>query len=191
MKAHSFKALLIGLAWGVAASAALALEVAGVKLDDSVKVEGVDLVLNGAGVRSKYFVKVYVGALYTPQKITQARSVIQVNAARRMNLHMLRGMDAQSLTDALEEGLRGNLSAEESSASKPALDELIGIMKRLDKLSTGDSVVIDMNAQSVSVSLNGRSVGKVQRTSLANALLRIWLGDNPVDSSLKSALLGG
>ncbi|MGV0976826.1 MAG: chalcone isomerase family protein, partial [Azonexus sp.] len=41
-----------------------AAEVAGIKVDDQIKVGANELVLNGAGVRTKVFIKVYVGALY-------------------------------------------------------------------------------------------------------------------------------
>jgi len=38
--------------------------------------------------------------------------------------------------------------------------------------------------------LNGEVQGKVGSVPFARALLKVWLGDNPVDASLKKALLG-
>ena len=51
------------LAFCIASAPALAAEVAGVKLDDKMSVGGQELVLNGAGIRTKAFFKVYVGSL--------------------------------------------------------------------------------------------------------------------------------
>ena len=48
----------------------------------SIKVGGSELVLNGAGLRSKLFIKVYVGALYVGQKAaTLGRHLRQPAAA--------------------------------------------------------------------------------------------------------------
>ena len=59
-------------AWLLLCGAAQAAEVEGVKLADKVQVGGAELVLNGAGVRTRVFFKVYVGALYLRAKSTAA-----------------------------------------------------------------------------------------------------------------------
>lgn len=38
--------------------------------------------------------------------------------------------------------------------------------------------------------LNGEVRGKIPGSGLARALLKVWLGDRPVDAFLKQALLG-
>ena len=78
-------AVVIGI---VFASAAPAVEVAGVKLDDKVKIapNAPELVLNGAGVRTRVIVKVYVGALYLPEKKTTATEVLALPGAKRITL---------------------------------------------------------------------------------------------------------
>lgn len=178
------------LCWSVFTQAQAA-EVAGVKLEDSVLVEGTPLALNGAGVRSRMFIKVYVAALYLPQKSNQASAVTQVTGPRRMVLRMMRGLDAQTLTDALEEGVRNNSTATELAQAKSALDELVAQMRKIGKLNEADLVVINLTSQLTRVSVNGRAAAQVTGASLPGALLRIWLGENPVEGSLKSALLGG
>ncbi|MBP7668921.1 MAG: chalcone isomerase family protein, partial [Burkholderiaceae bacterium] len=56
--------LMTGLALLALAGPVMAAEVAGVKLQEKVSVGGKDLVLNGAGVRTRMVFKVYVAALY-------------------------------------------------------------------------------------------------------------------------------
>lgn len=178
--------VLLGALWPVHAA-----NVAGVKLEDTTVVEGTPLVLNGAGVRTRMFVKVYVAALYTPQKSKQASSVVQVTAPRRVVLWMMRGVDAETLSEAMEEGVRNNSSATELAGVKPGLDDLTSQMRKLGKLNEADLVVLDLVSNGVRVSVNGKPVAHVTSASLASAVLRIWLGEQPVDGSLKTALLAG
>lgn len=168
-----------------------AAEVAGVKVDDRIRVGGSDLVLNGAGLRSKLFVKVYVGALYVGQKANTPAAIIDQNGPRRMVMRLLRDMDADTLHGALDEGLRNNLTPAELADMKPQADQLAGIMKGIGKVREGDSIAIDFGAEGIVIALNGDSKGKVAGGAFARALLKVWLGDKPADASLKKALLGG
>lgn len=168
-----------------------AAEVAGVKVDDRIRVGSSDLVLNGAGLRSKLFVKVYVGALYVGQKANTPAAIIDQNGPRRMVMRLLRDMDADTLHGALDEGLRNNLTAAELADMKPQADQLAGIMKGIGKVREGDSIAIDFGAEGIVIALNGDSKGKVAGGAFARALLKVWLGDKPADASLKKALLGG
>lgn len=168
-----------------------AAEVAGVKIDDQIKVAGTDLVLNGAGLRSKVFIKVYVGALYAQQKATAPAAFIDSTAPRRMTLRLLRDIDADTLYGALHDGLKGNHSEAELAALKPQIDQFAEIMKKGGNAKNGDTIAIDFAADGVAVAFNGEARGKVASAPFAKALMKVWLGDNPVDGSLKKALLGG
>ena len=167
-----------------------AAEVAGVRVADSIKVGNSELVLNGAGLRSKLFIKVYVGALYVGQKAATPAAIYDSATPRRMVLRLLRDLDADSLHSALDEGLRNNHSPAELSDMQAQADQLAGIMKAIGKVREGDTVSIDFSAEGVVVSQNGEVRGKVAGANFAKALLKVWLGENPVDGSLKKALLG-
>ena len=167
-----------------------AAEVAGVKVADSVRVGGSELILNGAGLRSKLFIKVYVGALYVGQKAATPGAVYDSPAPRRMALRLLRDLDADSLQSALDDGLKNNHSPAELADMKPQADQLAAIMKAIGKAREGDTIAIDFSAEGVAVSLNGEARGKVAGAGFAKALLKVWLGDKPADAALKKALLG-
>lgn len=167
-----------------------AAEVAGVKVDDKIRVGTSDLVLNGAGLRSKLFIKVYVGALYVGQKATTPAAIYESNQPRRMVMRMMRDLDADSLNTALDEGLKSNHSPAELAELKAQADQLGTIMKGIGKAREGDTIAIDFSAEGVAVSLNGETRGKVAGAGFAKALLKVWLGDKPADASLKKALLG-
>jgi Chalcone isomerase-like len=167
-----------------------AAEVAGVKVEDRISVAGSDLVLNGAGLRTKVFVKVYVGALYATQKSNNAAALLDSTAPRRMTMRLMRDIDSEALYGALADGLKANNSETDLAALKAQVDQFAAIMKKIGNAKTGDIVAIDFNASGVAVSFNGEARGQVAGAPFAKALLRVWLGDNPVDASLKKALLG-
>ena len=167
-----------------------AAEVAGIKVDDNVRLGSNELVLNGAGLRSKLFIKVYIGALYVSQKATTAAAIIDSPQPRRMAMRMMRDVDAEALHEALDEGLKNNHTPAELAVIKAAADKLAGIMKAIGKAREGDSIVLDFSGDEVAVSLNGQARGKVVAAGFPKALLKVWLGEQPVDASLKKALLG-
>ena len=167
-----------------------AAEVAGVKIEERIKVGSSELVLNGAGLRTKVFIKVYVGALYVTQKASTATALLDASSPRRMSLRLLRDLDADSLYGALRDGLKDNNSEAELLALKAPVDQFAELMKKIGNARSGDTVAIDFTTEGVGVSLNGEAYGKVSSAPFARALLKVWLGDNPVDASLKKALLG-
>lgn len=167
-----------------------AAEVAGVRIEEKLKVGGSELVLNGAGLRSKVFIKLYVGALYVSQKSAAPGSLIDATSPRRMSLRLLRDIGADTLYGALDDGLSNNNTPAELAEIKVPSEQFGALMKGIGKVKEGDTVAIDFTAEGVAVSLNGEVRGKVAGPAFARALLKVWLGDKPADGSLKKALLG-
>ena len=172
---------------------ALAAEVAGVQVEDRIKLEASELVLNGAGLRTRAFFKVYVAGLYLAEKRTTADAVLALPGAKRVSMRLLRGLSAKQLTEALDEGFRDNTPATEQEPLKERLAELTAIMNALQSAKEGDVIALDwLPGSGTRVVLNGEPRGRaIAGEDFYRALLRIWLGDNPVSGSLKKALLGG
>ena len=155
----------------IAAPGIEAAEVAGIKVEESIKVGGSDLVLNGAGLRAKLFVKVYVGALYVSQKASAAPALLDAATPRRMTMRLLRDIDADTLYGALKDGLNNNNSEAELTALKPQVDQFAAIMKQIGNAKNGDTVTIDFAADGVAVGFNGETRGKVAGPAFGKALL--------------------
>jgi chalcone isomerase-like protein len=185
------KILLLALVLVVAE--ALAVEVAGVKVDERIKLGAGELVLNGAGLRTKAFFKVYVAGLYLAEKRTSAADVLALPGAKRISMRLTRDLSARQLADALDEGIRDNTPVGEQAALKGRLAELLAIMNALGSAKEGDVIALDWLPDSgTRVVLNGEAKGKaIAGEDFYRALLGIWLGDNPVSGGLKKALLGG
>src|SRR4051795_10622092 len=100
--------LLALLTAALGANALPAAELAGVKLDDSINVQGTTLALNGAGLRTKFGAKVYVIALYLAARSRDADTVINGTGPRRIKLVMKRNVAADTMWAALREGIEAN-----------------------------------------------------------------------------------
>lgn len=186
---YSFKVMALTLAL-LAATGAGAREVAGVRLDDRIRVGESDLVLNGAGVRTKFVFKVYVGALYLPQATHEAGVVLNGSGARRMLLRMLRDVDGDTLLEALRDSLKENTNDAERASLIAPMEKMAALFRAVGKVHEADVLTMDFAADGVSLAMNGKPLGKVEDGSFAHMLLRVWLGEHPVDASLKKALLG-
>jgi hypothetical protein len=169
-----------------------AAEVSGVKLDDKATVGGTPLVLNGAGLRTKLMLKIYVVGLYLPAKTTSADAVIASKQPRLARLVMKRGLGAGTVWDAFEEGIDANSSPAELAAIKSELAQIEKLFNDLGEVKEGDVIDIELGADgSTSVKYNGQAKGSIPSANLQSALLKIWLGKNPVQTDLKAALLKG
>jgi hypothetical protein len=169
---------------------AFALEVAGVKLGDKVAVGGQDLVLNGAGIRTRVVFKVYVASLYLPAKAPDLSGVL-AKAPRRIQMNLLRTLAADQLVDALNDGLKENNTEAELAAVKPQTDQLMAIMKAFGEVKEGNVVTLDFVDGATVVGFNGAPRGTIPGDAFNRALTKIWLGDKPVQADLRKAMLGG
>lgn len=86
------------------------VEVVGIKVDDMVCVGGKELLLNGVGLCSKLFIKVYVGVFYVNEKVLVLVGVFDSMVLCWMVLWMLCDFGVDVLYEVLEEGLVNNYS---------------------------------------------------------------------------------
>lgn len=189
--ARPLAAMVLTLA--AASSWAQPLEVEGVKLDATALVDNTALQLNGAGLRVKVFFKVYVAGLYVPQKASNAAQLLAQKGPRRIALTLLRNVDAESFANALNDGLRDNHTDAQLAALKPQIDTFIANLKAAGEAKKGDVVHLDFVPNSgTRVTVNGQVRGSaIAGEDFYTAVLRIWLGDKPVDGGLKKGLVGG
>src|SRR3954470_5008847 len=176
----------------LAALAANAAEIAGVKLDDKTQVESRDLVLNGAGLRKRFrVVNVYVIGLYLAVKKSDAAAVLALGGPKRAEIHMLRDVGADAFTEALVDGLRANHAEADFKALEPRVKELSDIMAQIGEAKNGMTIALDWTGAATALVVNGKPAGKpIAGEDFYRALLRIWMGDKPVQDDLKKALLG-
>ena len=182
--------ILLG-AW-LSLGAAFAAEVEGVKLDDKIQLGGSELTLNGAGVRTRVFFKVYVGALYLQKKANATEAVLADAGPKRIAMHVLRDLTAEQLFSALKDGLSNNHSPGQLAKLEPQVKQLEDIFNAVKAVKSGDVILLDyLPGAGTRVTVNRDDRGTIPGEEFNRALLRIWLGEKPADSGLKKAMLGG
>lgn len=181
------------LALAVSAAPARAdIEVAGVNFDDQARLGNSQLVLNGAGLRTRVFFKVYALGLYLPEKKTAAEAVINAPGPKRIHIVTLRDLSAEQLSDALVSAFERNHSEVELAPLKARLDEFRATMLGLGDAAANSTVLLDFLPESgTRLQFNGAPRGKdIPGEDFYRGLLKIWLGQEPAQEDLKEALLG-
>lgn len=183
--------VVAGLMSGLGFSAHAA-EVGGIKFDDTVRVANQELKLNGAGLRTWAVFKVYAAGLYLPEKKKTASDILAMQGARRIHLVLLRSVNSEELGQAFMDGINANSDKAEKTKFLSQAVKMGEIFAALPKLNKGDTISLDWIPGSGShVIVNGQRVGEILPDALFyNATLKIWLGEKPVESSLKQSLLG-
>ena len=175
------------LSWHVQAA-----EVGGVKLQDSVHLGSRDLVLNGAGVRSKFIFDLYVAALYLADKKHSAAPVLADAGEKRVALHLLRDIGSATLSESFDKAIKNNHSPAELLALAEPLKQFKAVFATLNEVKKGEVITLDyLPGSGTEVSVNGVAKGQVAGAAFNTALLKVWLGEKPAQADLKRKLLGG
>lgn len=162
--------------------------VSGVKLDNKVTVEGQSLSLNGAGVREKWWIDLYVGSLYLPKKSTNANDIVNSKDVAMIKLDIVSGLiNSEKMINAVNEGFERATGGKTASLST-RIEEFKNCFK--EKFNKGDSFSIINTSNGVIVYKNGTKKGEMEGHDFKVALFGIWLSNNPADEDLKSQMLG-
>ena len=183
---------LASFAFCMGTATAAQVDVAGVKLEDSIDLSGAKLQLNGAGVRYKAIFKVYVAALYVGKKVATPEEFFAATGPKRMSITMLRDIDSNELGKAFTKGFEENAPKGEMAKLIPGLIRMGQVFSDQKKLSAGDTFTNDwIPGSGTVITVKGKVQGEpFKEPEFFNALMRIWLGPQPADFKLKDSLLG-
>lgn len=184
--------MLITLMSSLGASAAGAAEVGGIMLEDKIRLDNQDLLLNGAGVRSKAIFQVFVAALYLSEKKSQVADVLALTTAKRMQIVMLRDISAEKFGQNFMEGMKHNVSKEQKSKLIDQMIRLGEMFSKVPEFRKGDKLTVDWLPDTGTViMINGKkTMDALPDPMFYNALLKLWLGENTAQEGLKRQLLG-
>lgn len=166
-----------------------AREIAGVVIPDTVTVADNPLQLNGAGIRKKFFMDIYIGALYLPARTPDVSAILSDAGPASVVMHILHdSVSKEKITSAWSDGMHANLSGEEMQSQQATLDSFNTLFRTVQK---GDMIRIDyIPAKGTEVRINNEWRGVAGDNTFFRALLKVWLGSEPVSSSLKNDMLG-
>ncbi len=172
-----------------------ATEVAGVKFDDTAKVGAGETALNGAGIRKVLFIQGYAMALYLPAKATNAADALGGKGAKRVHIVLLRDSTGDTFADALPSGIRKNHNEQETAALNARIEALKATLLGIASVPKGAVVhfdwLPDVGGGVTRFTINGDKKGEdIPGEDFYRAVLKIWLGDKPIQDELKEKLLG-
>ena len=166
-----------------------ALEIGGVQLPDSVHVAGQKLSLNGAGLRTKMFFKIYAGGLYLTTPMQDAQAIISADEPMLVRMHFIYdGVNAEKLQNGWKEGFALTVPDADGNLQQ-AIDAFIGLFNEQAKKND----VYDISwipGKGMQIRFNGKVQGEISGLDLKKGLFAIWLGKDPVDDDLKEGMLG-
>jgi hypothetical protein len=166
-----------------------AKEVNDIEIADSIQIAEQSLALNGAGIRSKFFLNLYVGALYLNEKSTDAEALIAADEAMTIRLYITSSLiDGEKMSEATLDGFVKSTGGKLGPIQKE-VEQLIGAFRD----AVEDNDVFDLQyvpSQGVSVIRNGEVKVVVPGLAFKKALFGIWLSDDPVQDDLKEDMLG-
>jgi hypothetical protein len=179
----------------LAALPALALDIGHTRLPERVRLapEGTELVLNGAGLRSRFRFDIYVIGMYLPERQRTDQAVLAHRGAKRIRIVMLRDVSAKQMTEALVGVMQKNNPPAELAAAHDGIEEFRAMLLALARVPTGTVFDIDYSPKNgTRLAVDGiPKGGLIYGEAFYRAVLRIWIGDKPEQPGLKDALLGG
>jgi hypothetical protein len=148
----------------------------------------VELVLNGAGSRTKYLMQMYVAGLYLAQPSGDAAAIIAADAPMAIRIEITSGFVSQEkLVESLNEGFANATDGK----TEPLSDQIDQFRRTFAApIAKGDVFnLIYLPPHGVVVLKNGKRQGAVAGLEFKQALFAIWLGEAPAEEKLKLAML--
>jgi hypothetical protein len=164
--------------------------VADVNVPEMITVgNGVHLQLNGAGIRYKFFFKIYIAELYVEHPTTDAHKVIADEGRKRVVMHFLyHKVTKEDLNDAWNEDFKANLNQLQFAALKERIKQFNSMF---ETVKSGDDILLDyIPGTGTEVTIQGQAKGIVPGKDFNDALLSVWLGKKPISEDLRKELLG-
>ena len=165
-------------------------EIAGVQVEETlVHPDGTQLFLNGAGIRSKFIVKVYIAQLYLAKKQSDTEGLLGNDSHRRVVMHFLYDeVKKDALVKAWNDGFRANGSGEQLDLLGETIETFNTFFETVHK---GDQIVLDyIPGKGTIVFIEKEKKGTIEGKDFNDLLLSIWVGEKPVGKGLRDALLG-
>ncbi len=169
-----------------------AKELAGVEIEEVVNLslDGKQLHLRGAAVKSDAHQSIYVGGLYLQNDAQSVEEILSNDGAKRFILYCQNStIKPDALIRALNIGFTANHTEQELESLQPMVEQFNRIWKA--EISEGDKVWIDfLPEKGMVVTINGNEKGVIPGKAFYNAFLKTWLGDKPINSQMKKQILG-
>ena len=161
--------------------------------DDELRLAGTDLVLNGVGLRSVAWLKGFAAGLYLREKASAPASALAQTGPKRLQMKMILDVETKEFIKAFDKSLNRNNTEAERAGLQERVGQFNRNLEQIGKVRKGDVVNLDfIPGKGLILSVNGTPRGRpVAGEDLYASLLKVFIGEQPVDKKLKAGLLGG
>ncbi|MCE9673115.1 chalcone isomerase family protein [Myxococcus stipitatus] len=170
--------LVLGL-WLVAGAAhAGQKQVGGVRMPDSLTLQGRTVALAHMELHKRFFFKVYVWSLYLEDQPRNASEAIASDSVKRLHFRFLRDISRAQLVDSLRHGL---VSRNPHLREGPLAQQLGVMLASLRDVGKGGDLIITYTPDG-GLEVGGEASGGVfiPGKSFADALFAVWLDAHPI-----------
>jgi len=160
----------------------------GITFPDSYTAGKEKLTLNGGGTREKYWMDMYVAALYLTAKNKDGNSIVSANSSMAIRMCIVSGLiTSERMTEAVDEGFKKSTGGK-MDAYKDKIDKFRKAFS--EPIKVGDVFDIVYNGEKLFIYKNNTLKAEIEGLDFKKAVFGIWLGKEPADSDLKDEMLG-
>ncbi|MGB9730554.1 MULTISPECIES: chalcone isomerase family protein [Calditerrivibrio] len=155
------------------------------KLPDSLSFGESKFILNGSGIKKKFMFSIYEVGLFLPQKSNELKEIYSADKKALRLYFIYKNLEPKKIKEAFEDGIALNhKELKDSNESKKFLSIFTFDIKE------NDTIDFYFDNSNLLVFYNGKQLATFNNSVLSKAILDIYLGENPIDKSLKNKLLG-
>lgn len=164
-------------------------EISGVTPSKTIEIGTTSLNFNGAGLREKFFLDLYVGALYLNTKTSDKKAVMNNDESMAITLDIVSSLiTSEKMLTAIDEGFAH--STNNNILPFKAKIELFKATFK-EEIKIGDHFVIAyIKGVGTEIHKNGKKIKTINGLDFKIALFGIWFCDIPADEDLMNGMLG-
>lgn len=192
-------ALMLSIAGGLSraaeapASAPQVSTLEGQRFDDTMVLSDRTLRLNGLGLRGVAWIKAFVAGLYLPAPTKDSVQALAMPGPKRLRLRIMLDAPSHELTKSLTGRIEDHEPEAVQAQIAARLSKLAGQIDSVGDLHSGDTLDLDfVPDKGTFLRVNDKVIGQaVAGEDLYRAVLKIFVGDHPVDRRMKQGLMRG
>ena len=186
---HTIRLFVLCLLGFVFSLTCNAKEISGITVPESLTLDTVAFKLQGAGIRDKFFMDLYLASLYGTKAYSDTPTLVSADEPMVLNLHILSSLiTSEKMEEATKEGFI-NATNGNTTPLQAHIDTFIQTFK--EPIAINDRYeFFYLPSKGIRISKNGIYKTTLEGLEFKKALFGIWLGEKPAQESLKKELMG-
>ncbi len=168
------------------------MKLAGIEIAENINLNNKELILNGAAIRTKFFVQTYIISLYTETPILHDKIGVESLIERCLRMQIITPLaTSKAVSENIQSGMKEGMG-KLYHLNKETIEQLIHVLES-SQIQYKDIIDIYYSDKSeLKIFKNGKEIYSNKDGKLfAETIFGIYLGRNPKDRKIKEALLTG